>query len=67
MFQQLHEDFKRQAGYTDMEIAAKREAIDNVLVPDTLDMHIDRLHSCGFRIVTPWLQTYNFVSILAQK
>ena len=64
---ELHAQFKRDAGYSDMEIAAKRNAIEDVLIAEPLQAHVDRLQRCGFRLITPWLQAYNFVSILAVR
>lgn len=61
----LHHGFKRAQGYSDLEIAQKRSALDNVLIPDTLDTHIQRLHDAGFTQVVPWFQCFNFVSLLA--
>lgn len=59
--------FKRQQGYSDLEIAQKREALDNVMIPDTLGTHRTRLHQAGFSHVTPWFQCFNFMSLLAHK
>ena len=59
--------FKRQQGYSDLENAQKREALDNVMIPDTLGTHRTRLHQAGFSHVTPWFQCFNFMSLLAHK
>ncbi len=64
---ELHHDFKRAHGYSDLEVAQKRTAIENRLIPETLDTHIDRLKSAGFTTVAPWFQCFNFVSILAVR
>ncbi len=64
---ELHHDFKRSHGYSDLEIAEKRTAIENCLVPETLQTHISRLRSVGFRTVVPWFQCFSFASILAVK
>ena len=64
---ELHHDFKRAHGYSDLEVAQKRTAIENRLIPETLDTHIDRLKSAGFTTVAPWFQYFNFVSILAVR
>jgi tRNA (cmo5U34)-methyltransferase len=61
----LHHDFKRAHGYSDLEIAQKRTAIENRLIPETLETHIERLHKAGFATVVPWFQCFNFASILA--
>ena len=63
----LHHDFKRAHGYSDLEVAQKRTAIENRLIPETLDTHIDRLQQAGFATVAPWFQCFNFVSILALR
>jgi tRNA (cmo5U34)-methyltransferase len=62
---ELHHAFKAQQGYSALEIAQKRNAIENVLVPETLQTHRERLHAAGFSRVTVWLQCLNFVSLLA--
>lgn len=63
----LHHDFKRAHGYSDLEIAQKRTAIENRLIPETLLTHTRRLEQVGFQVVAPWFQCFNFVSILAIK
>lgn len=63
----LHHDFKRANGYSDLEIAQKRTAIENRLIPETLETHCDRLRNAGFSVVAPWFQCFNFVSILAVR
>ena len=44
----LHHDFKRSQGYSDLEIAQKRDAIENVLIPETAQAHSDRLSIYSF-------------------
>ncbi len=43
-----YHDFKRANGYSDMEISQKRTALENVLIPDTLDALHERLSLAGF-------------------
>ena len=64
---QLHLDFKRANGYSELEIAQKRSAIENVLIPETESAHIARLKQAGFSQVIRWYQCFNFVSYLAIK
>jgi tRNA (cmo5U34)-methyltransferase len=64
---ELHHKFKRDQGYSDLEISQKRDAIDNVLIPETIDTHIERLQQCGFKTASPWFQCYNFGSLVAIK
>lgn len=63
----LHLDFKRANGYSELEIAQKRSAIENVLIPETESAHITRLKKAGFTRVIRWYQCFNFVSYLAIK
>lgn len=63
----LHHNFKRANGYSDMEIAQKRSALENVLVPETLEKHRERLIKAGFRTMDCWFQCFNFTSIIAFK
>ncbi len=63
----LHHDFKRAHGYSELEVAQKRTAIENRLIPESLDTHITRLRHAGFTTIAPWFQCFNFVSILAVR
>lgn len=63
----LHHDFKRAHGYSDLEIAGKRDSIENVLVPESLDQHRQRLRNAGFGSSDVWFQCFNFASIIALK
>ncbi len=60
-------DFKRANGYTEMEISGKRNALENVLITDTLDFHHARLAQVGFKRHLTWFQFLNFASIIAFK
>jgi tRNA (cmo5U34)-methyltransferase len=60
-----HHDFKRAQGYSDLEIARKRDALEHVLRPETLDTHHRRLERAGFARVYRWFQGFNFVSLVA--
>ena len=62
-----YHEFKRANGYSDMEISQKRTALENVLVPDTLEAHHARLLNAGFPRVTTWFQYLNFASMIAFK
>lgn len=61
----LHHDFKRAQGYSDLEIARKRQALENVLIPETRSAHTRRLHEAGFNHCDYWFQCYNFASLIA--
>jgi len=64
---ELHHNFKRANGYSDLEIAQKRTAIENYLIPETLDAHRQRLRQAGFSSVDVWFQCFNFASLIAIK
>ena len=63
----MYHAFKSRNGYSDLEISQKRTALENVLVPDTLDEHRERLMSAGFSCCTVWFQCFNFASLIAIK
>ena len=63
----LHHDFKRANGYSELEIAQKRTALENVMLTDTLDVHQQRLTQAGFSHISPWFQCFNFFSLIAIK
>lgn len=63
----LHHQFKRANGYSELEISQKRAAIENVMRPDTLDTHQQRLQRLGFHQPQVWFQCYNFAAMLAVK
>ncbi len=60
-----HHDFKRAQGYSDLEIARKRQALDNVLIPDTRTTHHRRLKNAGFERVVDYFQCLNFSAMAA--
>ena len=63
----LHIDFKKENGYSELEIANKRQAIENVLITDTKAIHIERLKDSGFKDTSCFFQCLNFVSFLSVK
>lgn len=63
----LHHDFKRANGYSELEIAQKRTALENVMRPDSLEVHLSRLKNSGFSHVNQWFQCFNFMSLVAIK
>ena len=60
-----HHDFKRAQGYSELEIARKRDALENVMQPDSMEQHRERFREAGFERVYPWFQGFNFVSMVA--
>jgi tRNA (cmo5U34)-methyltransferase len=67
LFIDLHHRFKEQNGYSQTEISRKRAAIENVLVPETLRAHEQRIRDCGFGSFAVWFQCFNFASMVAVK
>ena len=63
----LHHQFKRANGYSDLEVARKRSALENVLLPETLDQHKQRIAGAGFSSCDVWFQCFNFASLVALK
>lgn len=61
----LHLDFKRANGYSELEISQKRTALENVLIPETLEQHRQRLAEAGFSRSHLWFQCFNFASLVA--
>lgn len=62
-----HHAFKRSQGYSDLEIARKRQALENVLIADTRETHHQRLLEVGFDQVIDWFQCLNFSCFAAVK
>lgn len=65
--QKYYRTFKLENGYSELEISQKRDALEKVLVPDTIETHLTRLKTSGFETVDVWLKWFNFTSILAVK
>ena len=63
----IYHDFKRQQGYSELEIAAKREALENVLVPFSLEENIAMLRQAGFGEIEVFFKWFNFSSLVAIK
>lgn len=61
----LHREHKRRHDYSSLEIARKRAALENVLIPETVEAHCARLERAGFQHTAVWLRYFNFVSIIA--
>ena len=63
----LHHDFKRANGYSELEISQKRSAIENVMRPDSIESHKQRFEKIGFSSYEVWFQCFNFGSMFAIK
>ena len=62
-----HHDFKRTQGYSDLEIAQKRNALEDVLRPETEETHFQRLKVAGLSNPRRWFQCFSFTSYIAFK
>lgn len=65
--QTFYYKFKKENGYSELEISQKREALENVLVPETVEQHMDRFDKCGFKKVAIWHKWFNFCSYICVK
>lgn len=63
----MHHDFKRANGYSELEISQKRSMLENVMLTDSVETHKARLHAVGFSHVELWFQCFNFGSLVALK
>ena len=66
-FIKYYYDFKQRNGYSDLEIAQKREALENVLVPYRLEENVELLLGNGFREAEVFFRWYNFCGLVAIK
>nr|WP_224745736.1 carboxy-S-adenosyl-L-methionine synthase CmoA [Neiella litorisoli] len=63
----LHHEFKRANGYSELEISQKRTALENVMKTESVETNLQRLQQAGFAHASVWYQSYNFCSIIALK
>ena len=66
-FIDIYYHFKKSRGYSELEIAKKREALENVLIPFSIEENTALLGKAGFTSVTPFFQWFNFASFVAVK
>jgi tRNA (cmo5U34)-methyltransferase len=64
---ELHHEFKRRNGYSELEIAQKRQALENVLITETEEEHVYRLKRAGFKNISLIAKNYSFAAWLAIK
>jgi len=63
----MHHDFKRANGYSELEISQKRSMLENVMLTDSVEAHKARLKQAGFEHAEVWFQCFNFGSLIALK
>ena len=66
-FIEIYHAFKKKQGYSELEIAAKREALENILIPFSLKENIALLQEAGFEEIEPFFKWFNFTAIVALK
>ena len=62
---EMHHEHKRRNDYSALEISRKRAALEEVLIPEAVATHRERLERAGFSDSAVWLRYFNFVSIIA--
>jgi tRNA (cmo5U34)-methyltransferase len=66
-FIKFYYDMKRRNDYSDTEIAQKREALENVLIPYRIDENFELLKRNGFGSVDIFYKWYNFAGLVGIK
>jgi tRNA (cmo5U34)-methyltransferase len=67
LFIKYYYEMKRRNGYSEMEIARKREALENVLIPYRMEENRQLLLDTGFKHVEEYFRWYNFCGMVAVK
>ena len=63
----IYYDYKKEQGYSEYEIAQKREALENVLIPFTIKENIQMCKDAGFTKIETVFQWANFVTFIVKK
>src|SRR6478672_2036795 len=66
-FIKYYYNMKRRNHYSEMEIAQKREALENVLIPYKLSENFKILREAGFPLIENFFKWYNFSGFIAVK
>jgi tRNA (cmo5U34)-methyltransferase len=61
----IYYDYKKGQGYSETEIMRKREALENVLIPYTIEENSTMMKTCGFKTIDTIFQWGNFVTMAA--
>lgn len=67
LFIDLYHKFKQAQGYSKLEVSQKRAALENVLIPETIGAHKQRLMAAGLKNCDVWFQCFNFCSMVAVR
>ncbi len=63
----MYHKFKKDCGYSELEISSKREALENVLIPFSIQENQELLKQAGFSNIETFFQWFNFCSFVAIK
>jgi tRNA (cmo5U34)-methyltransferase len=63
----LYYDFKKRNGYSDSEIARKRESLENVLIPYRIEENLEMLARSGFGVRDVFFRWYHWAGFLGVK
>lgn len=66
-FEAQHFLFKKKQCYSDLELAAKKESLENILIPQSVENHLKQIQSSGFSQTAIMSKWYNFATIVAIK
>ncbi len=67
LYAEHYHAMKARNGYSELEIAEKREALENVLIPFRVSENIEMVREAGFNPVSIFFKCYGFTSFLALK
>ncbi len=63
----FYKSFKLDNGYSELEISQKRDALEKVLLTESIQVHPERLLTAGFSSFDVWFKWFNFASLIAIK
>jgi len=63
----IYYEYKKRMGYSEFEIAQKREALENVLIPYTMQENIEMLKNAGFSQTEVIFRWNNFATFISFK
>lgn len=63
----IYYEYKKEQGYSEYEISQKREALENILIPFTIEENIKMCIDAGFSSIDTIFQWGNFVTFIARK
>lgn len=67
LYVDLYYRFKQRNGYSQLEIATKRERLENVLIPYRIDENLEMLKEAGFSKTSVAFKWYNFALFIALR